>query len=181
MSKPIKNMIVAEYEQRFGALTEALLIDIRGIEANDNNELRQALHAQGIRITVIRNSLARTAFNDTSLEPLTGALDGPSALCYGGESIVDVARMIVDWAKKIQSLEMKAAVLDGEFFEGTKGVKHLSTFPTKDESKANIVQLLLAPASNVVGGAMGPGSALLGIIKEVQERLEDGKTIEAVA
>ena len=181
MSKSVKNMISEEYKQRFGDLTEALLIDVRGIEANDNNELRQSLHAHGVRITVIRNSLARTAFADTSLEPLDAALEGPSALCYGGESVVDVARMLVDWSKKIKSLEMKAAVLDGEFFEGPAGVKKLSTFPTKDEAQAKVVQLLLAPASNIVGAATGPGSALLGIIKEVQERLEEGKTIEAVA
>ncbi|MCH2137663.1 MAG: 50S ribosomal protein L10 [Phycisphaerales bacterium] len=181
MSKPIKTMIAAEYRKRFGDLTEALLVDVRGIEANDNNELRQALHAQGVRITVIRNTLARTAFADTPLEAMSTALDGPSALCYGGESVVDVARLMIDWAKKIDQLELKAAVLDGEFFEGAKGVKQLSDFPTKEESKARVVQLVLAPAGNVVGGATGPGGKLLGVIKEIQERLEKGETIEKIA
>ena len=180
MSKSIKNMIVDEYRKRFGEVTEALLVDVRGIDANDNNAMRQALHAKGVRITVIRNTLARTAFADTPLESMSSALDGPSALCYGGESVVDVARLMIDWAKKIDQLEVKAAILDGEFFEGVKGVKHLSTFPTKDESKARIVQLALAPAGNVVGGATGPGGKLLGVIKEIQERLEKGEAIEKV-
>jgi large subunit ribosomal protein L10 len=180
MSKPIKSMIAAEYKKRFGDLTEALLVDIRGIDANTNNELRQDLHAKGVRITVIRNTLARTAFADTPLEAFTSSLDGPSALCYGGESVVDVARMLIDWAKKIDALEVKAALLDGEFFEGAKGVKHLSTFPTKEESKAIVVQLMLAPAGNVVGGATGPGGQILGVIKEIQERLEKGDEIAKV-
>ena len=46
------------------------------------------------------------------------ALDGPSALCYGGESVVDVARMLIGWAKKVDALEVKAALLDGEFAGG---------------------------------------------------------------
>ena len=180
MSKSVKNMITVEYERRFRDLSEALLIDIRGVAANENNELRQALHADGVKITVIRNSLARGVFADTPLSALAAALDGPSALCYGGESVVDVARMMVGWAKKIKELEVKAAVLDGEFFEGAAGVKRLSTFPTKEESKALVVQLVLVPAGNVVGGAMGPGSQVLGIIKELQERLEKGETIASI-
>ena len=180
MSKPIKSMIAAEYKKRFGDLTEALLVYVRGIGANDNNELRQALHAEGVRITVIRNTLARTAFADTPLESFSPALDGPSALCYGGESVVDVARMLIDWAKKIDSLEVRAAVLDGEFFDGAAGVKHLSTFPTKEESKATVVQLALSPAGNLMGAAKGPGGAVMGIVKELQERLEKGESIEKI-
>lgn len=181
MSKPVKNMIASEYRTRFGDLTEALLVDVRGIDANDNNQLRQSLHAHGVRITVIRNTLAKSAFADTALAALDPALEGPSALCYGGESVVDVARMMVDWAKKIDQLEVKAAVLDGEFFEGAAGVKRLSTFPTRDEAQAKVVQLVLAPAGNVVGGAMGPGGKLMGIVKELQERLEKGEAIEKIA
>jgi large subunit ribosomal protein L10 len=180
MSKPVKSMITEEYKSRFGELSDALLIDIRGVGANDNNELRQALHADGVRITVIRNALAKSAFADTPLGGLEPALEGPSALCYGGESVVAVARLMVGWAKKISALEVKAAILDGEFFEGAAGVKRLSTFPTKDEAQAKIVQLVLAPAGNVVGGALGPGAKVLGIVKELQERLEKGETIASI-
>ena len=67
MSKPVKNMIVAEYRRRFDGVNNALLVDIRGVEANENNELRQSLHASAIRVTVIRNKLAKDAFKDTSL------------------------------------------------------------------------------------------------------------------
>lgn len=181
MSKPIKNMMVADYRRRFGDLSEALLVDIRGIGANDNNELRQGLHAEGIRITVVRNTLARDAFRDTELSVLEPGLDGPTALCYGGDSVVEVARSLVTWAKKIKDLELKGGCLDGEFFDGAAGVKRLSDFPTKDEAQARIVQLVLTPAGNVVGGAKGPGGRLLGVIKEIQERLERGESIEKIA
>ena len=104
MSKPVKNMIVAEYRRRFDGVSNALLIDIRGIEANENNELRQGLHTSDIRVTVIRNKLAKDAFKDTSLEALNPALVGPNAMCYGANSVVEVARELVDWAKKIKEL-----------------------------------------------------------------------------
>jgi large subunit ribosomal protein L10 len=180
MSKPVKNMIVAEYRRRFDGVSNALLIDIRGIEANENNELRQGLHTSDIRVTVIRNKLAKDAFKDTSLEALNPALVGPNAMCYGANSVVEVARQLVDWAKKIKELELKGACLDGEYFEGQAGVKRLSTFPTRDEAQAKVVQLMLSPAGNLISAATSAGSNVMGIIKEIQERLEKGEEIAKV-
>ena len=177
MSKPIKEMIIADYKQRFEGIDDALLIEIRGVDANVNNSLRMDLGGKAIRVTIVKNSLARKAFAGTALEPLTPALLGPSALAYGGASVIDVARELVTWAKKIEHLQLKAAVLDGEFFEGEAGVKRLSEFPTKEEAQARIVQLVLTPASNVVGAALSPGSTILGIVKEIRSKLEDGQTI----
>ena len=65
MSKPVKEMIVAEYKRRFNDVTSGLLIDIRGIKATTNNELRIDLLQKDIHITVLKNSLAKTAFQDT--------------------------------------------------------------------------------------------------------------------
>ena len=59
MSKPVKEMIMAEYRRRFEELEGALVIAIRGIEANDNNELRQSLAEKDIHITVLKNTLAK--------------------------------------------------------------------------------------------------------------------------
>jgi large subunit ribosomal protein L10 len=181
MSKPIKEMIVTEYKRRFGDIESAIIIDIRGVEANDNNDLRVDLQGKDIHITVLKNRLAKTAFEGTELESLTATLSGPSALVIGGDSVVDVARNLVDWAKKIKQLELKAAVLDGELFDGADGVKRLSDYPTKEEAQATVVQLVLSPAGNLVKAATSPGSNLLGIIKEIRTRLEEGNTIEKIA
>ena len=83
--------------------------------------------------------------------------------------------------KKIKQLELKAAILDGELFEGADGVKRLSDYPTKDEAQATVIQLVLSPAGNVVKSATSPGSNLLGIIKEIESRLKEGNTIDKIA
>jgi large subunit ribosomal protein L10 len=177
MSKPIKEMMIDDYRERFAEIDGALVVDVRGIEANDNNALRLGLLQKNIRVTVVRNTLAKKAFNGTKLEALEPSLTGPTALAYGGDSVVDVARALVDWAKKVQNLDLKGAVLDGTYFEGEAGVKRLSEFPTKEEAQAKVVQLILSPARNVVGAAKGPGGKILGIIKQIEEKLEKGETI----
>jgi large subunit ribosomal protein L10 len=177
MSKPVKELIIEDYRKRFNELDGALIVDIRGMTANDNNTLRRGLQKKQIRVTIIKNTLAKKAFSGTRLEGLTAALEGPSALAYGAASVVDVARELVDWARKVKHLALKGAVLDGHYYGGVEGVRRLSTFPTREEAQAKVVQLVLSPASNLLRAATSPGSNVLGIIKTIQERLEKGQAI----
>ena len=177
MSKPIKDMIVADYEQRFADLDNAVVVEVRGMEANDNNAFRSELAKSGIKLTIVKNTLARKAFDGKALEGINQALVGLSALVTGAESAVDIARVLVKCAKEFGALELKAALLDGEFFEGAAGVKRLSDFPTREEAQATVVAIVLAPFKNVVGATAAPGGQILGIIKQIQKKLEAGETI----
>ncbi len=181
MSRPVKELIVDEYKRRFADVDDALVVDIRGIDANENNTLRLGLGEKSIRITVVKNTLARKALEGTSLAPLTNVLDGPAAIAYGADSVIEVARELVSWARKVQHLELKGACLDGEFFEGKEGVRKLSEFPTKDEAIGIVVQLVLSPARKIVGCTVGPGQTIVGAIKTIREKLEKGEAITKVA
>ncbi|MCA9279671.1 MAG: 50S ribosomal protein L10 [Phycisphaeraceae bacterium] len=180
MSKVMKDMIVSEYKERFDGVENALLISIRGIGHEDTGTIRTSLRDDGIRVTVIRNSLARVAFKDTGLEAIEPLLTGPNAICYGAESVVDVARKIVDLLKKFPKLELTGAVLDGQVFKGTDGVKELSKYPTREEAIGQVVTLMLSPARKIAGAALGPGGKLVGQIKAIEEKLEKGETIAKV-
>ena len=178
MSRPVKEMIMNDYQQRFADVENALVVDVRGIDGNDNNALRTDLFNKGIQLAVIKNTLARRAFKGTELEALEPALDGPSALAYGADSVVEVARELIDWAKRVNELDVKGAVLEGQFFEGEEGVKRLSEFPTKDEAQAKVVGAAMSPGSNLLSAAKAPGSNVLAIVKVIQDRLEKGEEIK---
>jgi large subunit ribosomal protein L10 len=154
-----------------------MLISIRGISTNKTNTIRAGLREKNIHITIIRNSLAKKAFEGTNLESLSPLLTGASALAYGAESVVDVARELVDLLKKYPDIELKGAVLDGQLFTGEDGVKALSKFPTKDEAIGQAVTLVLSPGRKLVAAIKGPGSKLVGIVKTIEEKLEKGETI----
>lgn len=181
MSKPVKEMIVSEYRRRFGDVGAAVVVEVRGLDAFGTARLRDGLREKSISISIVKNTLARKAFKGTPLEVLDPAFKGSSAVVYGGASVVEVARELVERARKVKELELKAACLDGIFFEGADGVQRLSTFPTREEAQAKVVTLLLSPGRNLAAAALGPGGRILGIVKEIQERLERGETITAVA
>lgn len=177
MSKSMKELIIREYETRFEGVDDAMLISIRGVDAISNNKIRLGLAEKDIHVTVLRNSLARSAFKGTGLEALSQVLEGPNALVYGADSVINVARQIVELLKDFPAIGLNGAVLDGELFEGAEGVRQLSTFPTRDEAIVQAVTLILSPARNLVGQIKGPGSRISGLVKAIEEKLEKGEAI----
>lgn len=180
MSKVVKNLIIEEYKSRFADFDDAALISIRGVTGIDTTKLRSKLRSKNIRVTVVTNNLARKAFEGSGLEALSALLEGPSALAYGGASVVEVSREVIALLKEFPKLELKGAVLDGQVFEGPEGVKRLSKFPTREEAIGQTVTLILSPARKLAGSIKGPGGRLAGVVKAVQEKLEKGETIARV-
>ena len=180
MSKPMKETMVRDYKSRIGDIDDAMLISLRGVSANDNNEFRHTLVQKDIHVTVIRNKLFLQAFGDSKLAELSPLLVGSNAIAYGAESVVEVAREIVKLVEKFPEIELRGAVLDGQLFEGDAGVKALSNFPTRDEAIAQDVTLILSPGRNLMASVKGPGGRLLGIVKAIEDKLEAGETIAKV-
>jgi large subunit ribosomal protein L10 len=180
MSKTVKNLIIEDYRERLGDNRDALVIGLRGISSNDTNAIRNGLAKKSIRVSVVRNKLFGQAFGDTGLAPLSELLTGANALAYGGESVVEVAREIVELLKKFPDIELKGAVLDGQLFEGQDGVEALSKFPTRDEAIAKDVAIILGPARKLMASVKGPGSQLAGLLKAIEEKLEKGEAIAKV-
>lgn len=179
MSKPVKNLITEEYRRRFADLDGCVVIDIRGVNAHQNNELRAGLLKEQVRVTVVKNSLAKTALSGTAMEKLGQLLDGPCALVYGGESVVNIARTIIARVKEIQALEVKGAIMEGEVYTADQ-VEALSKFPTRAEAQAQVIQVILGPAGQVIGAALSAGSAVASILKTIEEKLEKGEAIRKV-
>jgi len=180
MSKQVKGMIIRGYKERLEGVEDATLISIRGLKAIDTTKIRANLRAKNIRISVVRNSLARKAFDGGKLTGLEPLLKEANALCYGGNSVVEVARELVKMLDEFPTLELKGAVLDGELFSGVKGVKELSKYPTREEGISKIVTLILSPAKKLAAQIKGPGSNIAGVIAAIESKLEKGETIAKV-
>ena len=170
MSKPVKDLIASEYSRRFEGVTGAVVVEIRGLDAKATTSMRGSLLSKGIKVTVVKNALARRTFKSGPLSSLDKALKGPSALLTGPESSVLVAREIVKIATDQKKIVLKGAIFDGEYYDGEEGVKRLGLFPTREEAQAKVVTLVLSPARNIMG-----------VVKEIQERLEKGETIAKIA
>jgi len=180
MSKPVKDLMTQSYQQYFADLNGAVVVDMRGVHGNATNRMRADLVNKDIKITIVKNSLAKRAFDGSDLEPLSDYLEGPSALVYPVSeqaSVISTARELIEWAKEVQQLEFRGAVLEGIRF-GPDQIEELSKYPTRDEAQAKVAQLLLSPAQNLASQITGPGQRVAGLVDAIREKLENSEQIK---
>jgi large subunit ribosomal protein L10 len=177
MSKQVKEMIIREYKSRMSGFNDATLISIRGVKAQDTTKLRGVLRKKKVKLSVLRNSLAKKALAGSGVEPLFPLMEGNSALVYGEASVVEVARELTKILADMPNIELKGAVLDGTLFKGEKGIKELSKYPTKAEAQGQLITLVLGPARKLAAQIKGPGANIAGLVKAIETKLEKGETI----
>jgi len=173
MSKYVKGLLQKELEQKFANVGDFLVLDTRGVNGNENNELRGALKGKGIKLTVVKNVLMRQALEGKGMSSAASLfLAGPCTVAYGGDSVVDIAKECVDWSKKVEAIGFKGAFVDGAVMDG-EGVKTLAKLPNRSELQGTIVLLARSPGANVAGAVAGPGGIIAGCIKSLVDKLEE--------
>ncbi len=166
MSKRIKEMLVAELQQRLGETDEMLVVDSSRLDAINDNRFRLALREKGICILTVKNSMAMRALHSCDVTALDPILEGPSSLVFGGEDIVALSKEVASWVKDFggELLEVKGGVLEGTTL--TAGdVVELSKSPSREELIGQIVGLLLSPGASIAGSLLGPGGLVAGAIE----------------
>jgi large subunit ribosomal protein L10 len=177
MSKKVKSLITKELGDRFKGVESVAVINPRGIAATKNNQIRRKLREKGVRMTVVKNTLAKRAVGDDSkLKGFDKLLDGPSAVIYGEASISTIARMILDEKKADEKIELRGIFFDGEVYVGDKGVEQVSKLPTREEAIGQVVALILAPGQRLGGIFKGQAGKIAALIKAVEEKAEKAGT-----
>ncbi len=168
MSKPVKEMLTQEYRRRYAGLDGACLVSVIGLDAISTNRLRGELKARNIRLQVIKNSLARRAFAGTPLEPLGSALEGPCAVVTGGESVIDVAKVLVAAKKNYPKMELRVGMLDGD--AELIDIERLASLKSRTEMLGELVMLIASPGRRLAGCLRGPGGRIAGCVQAVAEK-----------
>ena len=181
MSKPVKDLITKEITDRLKDIDGVGVINPRGIDANKNHGIRRRLHEKGLKMMVVRNTLARRAVGDGKLKGFDKLLEGPSAVIYGKASISTIARALLDERKADEKLELRGIFFDGELYTGDKGVEQVSKLPTREEAIANILASVLGPGRKLAAALKGPGSKLGSILKTVEDKAKEKEGAAAAA
>ncbi len=173
MSKLVKRLVTRDIVSRLGGVQDAVVVNVIGMEANDNYALRKTLREQGLSMLVVKQSLAARATEGSSLRAAFGELAGSIAVVWGGEDFVSLAKSVTTLEKcaKFPKFEIKGGVMDGDPLSAEK-VKAISKWPNRQEQIALLVGQILSPATNLVGQILGPSRTVAGQIKKMIENAE---------
>ncbi|GAB2903285.1 50S ribosomal protein L10 [Microbulbifer echini] len=133
-----KKAIVADVQQAAEGALSAVVADSRGVTVNDMTALRKEARENGVWLKVVRNTLARRALAGTDYECLTDKFVGPSILAFSNEHPGAGARILSQFAKGNDKLELKGAAFEGAITD----VALLASLPTYDEAIAKLMSVL---------------------------------------
>ena len=135
----LKAPIVDEIKGYVSDAKSAVLVDYRGLTVEQDTKLRKQLREAGVVYKVYKNTMLHLAFDGTDFAQLDKDLEGPTAIAFGIEDETAPARIINNFAKEAEALEIKSGVVDGEYYDAA-GVKVLATIPSKDTNFARVVK-----------------------------------------
>lgn len=124
-----------------------VVADYRGLNVSQVTELRKQLREAGIEFQVLKNSLLRRATAAAELTELDEALTGPTAVAFSNEDVVAPARILNDFAKKNDALQLKGAVVEGRVI-GVDEIKALAELPSREGLLSMLLSVLQAPVRN---------------------------------
>jgi large subunit ribosomal protein L10 len=139
-----KQEIVAEVSEAAGKALSAVLADYRGLTVTQMTQLRAKARQSGVYVKVVRNTLARRAVKGTEFECLDTALVGPTLLAFSLEDPGSAARLMKDFAKDFEKLEVKAVSIGGVLM-GADQLDRIATLPTRAEALATLMAVMKAP------------------------------------
>ena len=143
----LKAPIVDEIKGYVSDAKSAVLVDYRGLTVEQDTKLRKQLREAGVVYKVYKNTMLHLAFDGTDFAQLDNDLEGPTAIAFGIEDETAPARIINNFAKEAEALEIKSGVVDGEYYDAA-GVKVLATIPSKDELISKLIGSLQSPITN---------------------------------
>jgi len=164
LRKEEKSEVISELREKFARAKVAVITGYSGINVEQITDLRRKLSQSKVEYRVVKNTLAKKAVEGTTLEPLKDHFVGPVGIALGYDDIVAPAKVLFEFSKTQNKLELKVGVLDGKLLKQAD-IKALATMPSLNALRGKIVGLLQAPASRIVGVLQAPGGQLARVLK----------------
>ncbi|MCZ6503584.1 MAG: 50S ribosomal protein L10 [Gammaproteobacteria bacterium] len=143
-----KQAIVAEVNETASKAISAVMADYRGVSVDDMTALRKTAREAGVQVRVIRNTLAKRAFEGTEFECLNEALLGPNILAFSIEDPGAGARLFKDFAKENEEFEIKALSVGGKLLPAEQ-IDALAKLPTRDQAISLLMAVMQAPVTKL--------------------------------
>ena len=164
---------VSALAEKLERSTIAVTADYTGISVNEMNDLRRQMRASGVEFTIIKNTLMDLAADAANRPLVKDIVVGPTAIAFGYEDPLDVAKAITDFVRNTRSaLAVRGAVMgDGQIMTAAE-VTRLASLPPRAQLIANLLGQLQAPMQRLLGVLNGPLQGLGGLLQARINQLE---------
>lgn len=164
-----KREVINELSNKMKSAKAMVFADYRGLTVEQDTDLRAALRKAGVEYKVIKNTLARFAAKENELDELDSFFNGPTAMASSETDPVAPAKILSEYAKKYNKLELKVGVVEGKIID-TNGIKALAELPSREVLIAKVLGGFNAPISGLVNILNGNIRGLVVALNAIAEQ-----------
>lgn len=143
-----KAELVEIYAEKMKAAASIVVVDSRGLTVEQDTVLRRNLRGADVEFKVVKNSILRRAAEKAGLENLSEIFVGPTAIAFSNEDVIAPAKVINDFAKTADALEIKGGVIEGAV-SSKEEIVALASLPNREGMLSMLLSVLQAPVRNV--------------------------------
>ena len=162
----LKQPIVAAIAEDIKDAQSVVLVDYRGLTVAQDTELRKQFREAGVIYKVCKNTMMKRAFEGTEFAGLDEYLEGPSAIAVCKEDATAPARILCEFKKKADKLELKAGVVEGSIYDAN-GLTEIAKVPSREVLLGRLFGSMQSPIANFAR-----------VIKQIAEKDGEGAAAE---
>jgi len=167
--RPEKASIVSELSETLKRAPFVLVTDYRGMKVADFSELRNRLAPAGAEMHVIKNNFLKRAMADSGFPDLGEQFGGQTAVVTGQADVAPVAKIFKSFASEFKLGALKVGFVDRAVLS-TAELEAIAELPPREILQAQLLGLLLSPATGLVRLLNEPASALARLLKAKAEK-----------
>ncbi len=171
LNKSDKKQLVDELHQKFTESKIVILTDYKGLDVDTINQLRRKLTESNIEYRVVKNTLLARASVDTDVALVKDQFKGPTAIALSYDDPVAPAKVLFDFAKDNDKLEIKVGVMSGKMLD-IDAIKSLSALPSREVLLSQVLSTMNAVPTALVRALTNVPEKFLYALQAIKEQKE---------
>ena len=172
MPKPQNEEIVKELTDKFGKATGVYITDFTGLTVQEAVDFRRKLSAVGVEYRVAKNTLIDLAAKGAKIKGLSDYLVGPTGIALSYDDPASPAKVISDFTKEYEKIEVKACLFEGELF-GADKFSEIAKLPSRDELFSRLVGDLQSPMRTLAATLQASMMKLVGVLGSLKNSKQE--------
>ena len=171
LSRQQKEQMLESYREGVAKAPHVYLVDYKGVTVTEVSELRNKVREVGGRYEVVKNRLVLRVIGGEALEELGDQFQGPTAVAYGNDDPVGLAKAVTEFAKDVPAVEIKGGLVEGQPVAAEE-VKEIAQLPSREELLSKLVFLLQSPISSFVRTLAAIPRDFVVVLEQVRQNKE---------
>ena len=176
--RPEKASIVSDLAEKLNRSLFVLVTDYQRMNVDQFGDLRNRLAPAGAEVRVVKNSFLKRAMSDSGLPDVADKLSGQTAIVMGQKDVAPIAKILKTFAAEFKVAALKIGVIDKSILSAQE-IEALADLPSREVLLAQLLGLLISPATKLVRLLNEPGASLARLLNAKAQK--EGKPAEASA